>query len=44
MEKKIEFLIAVFLDILYQVTLYYEYHFGIMGIDETMLMDQIVMM
>lgn len=43
LEKKIEFLVAMFLDICYQITLYFEYHFGIIGVDETMIMDRIVM-
>jgi len=43
LEKKIEFLIAMFLDIRYQITLYFEYHFGIIGVDETMIIDRIAM-
>lgn len=42
-ELKIQFIMEFFLDISYQVEIYYEYHFGIMGVEETMIMDQIAM-
>lgn len=38
---KIEHLIQLFVEIPYTVEIYYEYHFGIIGIDETMQMDEI---
>lgn len=43
LELQIEFIINLFLDIRYQVEFYYEYHFGIMGIDDTMILDEIAM-
>lgn len=43
LEKRIDFFIAIFLDIRYQVSLYFEHHFGIIGIDETMIVDRIAM-
>lgn len=43
LEKRIEFIISTFLDICYQAALYFEYHFGIIGVDETMIVDQITM-
>ena len=42
-ELKIQFMMGTFLDICYQVEIYYEYHFGIIGIEDTMIMDNIAM-
>lgn len=42
-EQKILCLIETFLDIQYHVEIYYEYHFGVIGIDDTMLIDEIAM-
>ncbi len=41
LEQRIGFLIDTFLDIRYQVEIFYEYHFGIIGVDETMKIDEI---
>lgn len=38
---KIDHLIQLFIEIPYTVEIYYEYHFGIIGIDETMRIDEI---
>lgn len=38
---KIDHLIQLFVEIPYRVEIYYEYHFGIIGIDETMQVDEI---
>lgn len=43
MEQKLNFLIVMFLDLLGNVELYFEYHFGIIGIDETMVIDEIAL-
>jgi len=42
-EGKLSLLTEVFLDIRYHVEVFYEYHFGILGIDETMQIDEIAM-
>lgn len=42
-EQKIHCLVDAFLDIQYHVEIYYEYHFGIIGIDDTMRIDEIAM-
>lgn len=41
LEQRIRFLIDTFLDIRYHVEIFYEYHFGIIGVDETMQIDGI---
>lgn len=41
LEQRIQFLIDTFLDIRYHVEIFYEYHFGIIGVEETMLIDEI---
>lgn len=38
---KMELLIQIFVEIPYTVDIYYEYHFGIIGIDETLKIDEI---
>jgi len=43
LEGKINFLIEMFIDLLGKVEVYYEYHFGIFGIDETMVIDEIAL-
>lgn len=40
---KMDFLIKMFVELPYHVEIYYEYHFGIMGIEETMSMDEIIL-
>lgn len=40
---KIEHLIQMFVEIPYTVEIYYEYHFGIIGIDETLRIDEIAL-
>ncbi|WP_077611738.1 hypothetical protein [Clostridium sp. Marseille-P2415] len=41
--EKMDFLIKMFVELPYHVDIYYEYHFGIMGMEETMLMDEIIL-
>lgn len=41
LESKVQFILNQFVNIRYRVELYYEYHFGIIGIDETMYVDEI---
>ena len=41
LEQRIGFLIDTFLDIRYHVEIFYEYHFGIIGVEETMQIDRI---
>ena len=41
LEQRLQFLIELFLDIQYRVEIYYEYHFGIIGIEDTMQIDEI---
>ena len=41
LEQRIRFLTDTFLDIRYHVEIFYEYHFGIIGVDETMQIDGI---
>ena len=43
LEMKIRFLTDVFLDIRYHVEIFYEYHFGIIGLEDTMIIDEIAM-
>lgn len=40
-EQKIQCLIELFLDIRYHVEIFYEYHFGVIGIEDTMTIDEI---
>ncbi len=40
-EQKIRFIMEHFLNIRYRAELYYEYHFGIIGMEETMVVDGI---
>lgn len=42
-EQKLSLLADIFLPVRYQVIVFYEYHFGIMGVDDTMIMDEIAM-
>lgn len=41
LEKKVAFLLGQFLNIRYHAELYYEYHFGIIGMEEAMCIDEI---
>lgn len=41
LDQRIVFLADTFLDIRYHVEIFYEYHFGIIGIEETMQIDEI---
>ncbi len=41
LEQRMQFLIELFLDIKYHVEVYYECHFGIIGVDETMKIGEI---
>lgn len=41
LEQRMQFLIDLFLDIKYHVEVYYECHFGIIGVEETMKIDVI---
>lgn len=41
LEQRIRFLIDTFLDFRYHAEVFYEYHFGIIGVDETMQIDEI---
>lgn len=41
LEQRLQFLIGLFLEISYHVDIFYEYHFGIIGIDATMRIDGI---
>lgn len=41
LEKKVDFVIGQFLNIRYRPELYYEYHFGIIGMEETMKVGEI---
>lgn len=43
LEKKIDLLIELFLNIRYEPCLYWEYHFGIIGVDNTMLIEEMVL-
>lgn len=40
---KMNFLVKMFVDLPYQVDIYYEYHFGILGVEETMKLDEIAL-
>jgi len=41
LEKKVSFIISQFVGIRYHVDIYYEYHFGIIGIEDTMSIGEI---
>lgn len=41
LERKLNVLSDLFLDISYHVEIFYEYHFGIVGVDSTMQIDEI---
>lgn len=41
--KKIDFLQDMFLEINYETYLFWEHHFGIIGVDETMVLDEMVL-
>lgn len=41
LEKKLQFLVAAFLDLSGVVDIYYEYHFGIIGVEETMCIGEL---
>lgn len=41
--SKMDFLVEMFIELPYSVDIYYEYHFGILGIEETMRIDEIMM-
>ncbi len=41
LERKIRFLIDTFLDIRYHVEIFYEHHFGLIRVEETMQIDEI---
>lgn len=41
LEQRILFLVDTFLDFKYDVEIFYEYHFGIIGVEETMSIDEI---
>lgn len=43
MEVIMSFLIQMFVELPYQVDIYYEHHFGILGIEETMQIDEITL-
>ncbi|MDK2968869.1 MAG: hypothetical protein PWP53_4481, partial [Lacrimispora sp.] len=43
LQGKMEFLVNMFVELPYHVEIYYEHHFGIMGIVETMETDEIIM-
>lgn len=43
LDKKLQFLIAGFLDLSGVVDIYYEYHFGIIGVEETMCIGEIAL-
>ncbi len=40
---KIDFLVQMFIDLPYHVDIYYEYHFGIIDIEETMIIGELMM-
>lgn len=40
---KMEFLVKMFVDLPYHVDIYYEYHFGIIGVEPTMKIDEIAL-
>ena len=42
-QEKLEFLKGMFLPLNYRVFLFWEHHFGIIGVDETMELDKMVL-
>lgn len=42
-KAKLDFLVQMFVELPYHVDIYYEYHFGIMGVEETMRIDEIAL-
>ncbi len=40
---KMDFLVEMFIELPYSVDVYYEYHFGILGMEDTMRIDEIMM-
>ena len=40
---KMKFLVKMFVDLPYHVDIYYEYHFGIIGVEPTMKIDEIAL-
>ena len=43
LQQKIELLTRLFMELPYHVDLYYEYHFGILGVDCTMELDEMTL-
>jgi len=43
LEKKMQFLVSGFLNLAGNVDVYYEYHFGIIGVEETMIIGEIAL-
>jgi len=43
LEQRLQLIVDTFLDIRYQVEIFYEYHFGILGVNETMVIDEIAL-
>lgn len=43
LKEKVRFLIEMFLEIPYEVDIYYEHHFGIIEMEETMVIDEIML-
>ena len=41
--EKMDFLVRMFVDLPYHVDIYYEYHFGIIGVEATMRIDEIAL-
>ena len=41
--ERVEFLRDMFLPVHYQVYLFWEHHFGIIGVEETMELDEMVL-
>lgn len=43
LKEKVNFLLQMFLEIQYKIEVYYEYHFGIIGMEDTMELDEMVL-
>ncbi len=43
LSEKVQFIIEMFLEIPYEVDIYYEHHFGIIEMEETMIIDDIML-
>ena len=41
--SRVEFLVDMFVDLPYHVDIYYEHHFGILGVEPTMKIDEIAL-